>query len=110
MSAEANRSSGATKSYRAEVFVSLKEVVNDPQGLAIRDGLHMLGYDEVERVRAGKYLQLWLTAPDEAAARERVTAMCDKLLANPVIESFRVHLAPASSIEAAPAASATDLE
>lgn len=110
MSAESPGSDATSNSYRAEVFVSLKEVVNDPQGLAIRDGLHMLGYDEVERVRAGKYLQLWLTATDEAAARERVTAMCDKLLANPVIESFRVRLTPADSIEAAGAPSATKLE
>ena len=91
--------------------MSLKEVVNDPQGLAIRDGLHMLGYAEVDRVRAGKYLQLWFSAPDEPTARQRVVAMCEKLLANPVIETFSVQLTvEASSAAAEPAASASGLE
>jgi phosphoribosylformylglycinamidine synthase len=76
----------------AEVFVSLKPVVNDPQGLAVREGLHMLGYEEVSAVRAGKYLQLWLDAPDQRSAEERVRQMCEKLLANPVIEQYHFRL------------------
>lgn len=110
MSSESRERNASDNHFRAEIFVSLKAVVNDPQGLAIRDGLAMLGYTEVDRVRAGKYLQLWLTAPDEETARERVTAMCDKLLANPVIETFSVHLTPAESMEAATAASNSELE
>jgi phosphoribosylformylglycinamidine synthase len=85
--------------WRAEVFVSLKPVVNDPQGLAIRDGLHMLGYDEVEAVRAGKYVQLWLDAGDRAEAETRVHEMCDRLLANPVIERYHFSLAEDDSDE-----------
>jgi phosphoribosylformylglycinamidine synthase subunit PurS len=75
--------------WLAEVFVSLKPAVNDPQGLAIKDGLHMLGYREVEDVRAGKYMQLHLTASNQGDAEARLTEMCEKLLANTVIESYR---------------------
>jgi phosphoribosylformylglycinamidine synthase subunit PurS len=75
--------------WLVEVFVSLKPAVNDPQGLAITDGLHMLGYDEVQEVRAGKYMQLHVTGPDKSSVESRVAEMCEKLLANTVIESFR---------------------
>ncbi len=87
-----DQQSTAGGSWCAEIFVSLKPVVNDPQGLAVRDGLHMLGYDEVSTVRAGKYLQLWLDAPDQRSAEERVRQMCEKLLANPVIEQYHFRL------------------
>ncbi|HET9014143.1 MAG TPA: phosphoribosylformylglycinamidine synthase subunit PurS [Thermomicrobiaceae bacterium] len=79
----------------AEVFVSLKPVVNDPQGLAVRDGLHMLGYDEVEAVRVGKYIQLWVSGVDRGQAESRVAEMCQRLLANPVIEQFEFRVSPA---------------
>jgi phosphoribosylformylglycinamidine synthase PurS subunit len=87
-----NKVASGTKKWRADVYVTLKPVVNDPQGLAVRDGLHMLGYDEVDAVRAGKYIQLWLDAEEEAQAEARVNEMCDKLLANPVIEQYRFNL------------------
>ncbi|MBX6343289.1 MAG: phosphoribosylformylglycinamidine synthase subunit PurS [Thermomicrobiaceae bacterium] len=86
--------------WRAEVFVSLKPAVNDPQGLAIRDGLRMLGYDEVESVRAGKYIRVWLDALDQATAEARVAEMCERMLANPVIEEYRYLVTAA---DAAPA-------
>jgi phosphoribosylformylglycinamidine synthase PurS subunit len=76
-------------SYLARVFVTLKPTVNDPQGNTIADGLRSLGFSEVADVRAGKYLEVRLSAASAAAASERVAAMCDKLLANPVIESYR---------------------
>jgi phosphoribosylformylglycinamidine synthase subunit PurS len=85
-------SSGGANRWLAEVFVSLKPAVNDPQGLAIRDGLHMLGYGEVEDVRAGKYLRLVVSAADEPSAARRVEEMCERLLANTVIESYRFEL------------------
>jgi phosphoribosylformylglycinamidine synthase len=75
--------------FLARVYVSLKLTVNDPQGLTIADGLRSLGFSEVEGVRAGKYIEVRLTGSSAAAARERVNSMCDKLLANPVIESYR---------------------
>jgi phosphoribosylformylglycinamidine synthase len=79
-------------SFLARVYVTLKPTVNDPQGLTIADGLRSLGFDEVEGVRAGKYLEVRLSAPDEAVAAHRVDAMCDKLLANSVIEAYRFDL------------------
>ena len=75
--------------FLARVYVSLKPTVNDPQGLTIADGLRSLGFSQVEDVRAGKYIEIKLTAADAAAARTELDAMCDKLLANPVIESYR---------------------
>ena len=76
-------------SYLARVYVSLKPTVNDPQGLTIADGLHSLGFVEVEGVRAGKYIEIRLNADSADDARARVESMCDRLLANPIIESFR---------------------
>jgi len=78
--------------FLARVYVTLKPVVNDPQGLTIRGGLHSLGFELVESVRAGKYLELKLDAADRAMAETQVTEMCRKLLANPVIEDFRYEL------------------
>jgi phosphoribosylformylglycinamidine synthase PurS subunit len=78
--------------YRAEVFVTLKPVVNDPAGLTIRGGLHALGFDSVKEVRAGKYLTVTVDEPDEDQARGRVDEMARQLLANEVIEDFRIEL------------------
>lgn len=94
-----SQSANGLRRWRADVYVTLKPVVNDPQGLAVRDGLHMLGYDEVGAVRAGKYIQVWLEADEESAAEQRVTEMCDKLLANPVIEQYRFNLVEQSHDE-----------
>jgi phosphoribosylformylglycinamidine synthase len=82
--------------WLARVYVTLKPTVNDPQGLAIRGGLHHLGFASVESVRAGKYLEVRVEEADEAAAREKVDAMCRQLLANPVIEEYRFDLERAS--------------
>lgn len=75
--------------YLARVYVSLKPTVNDPQGLTIADGLRSLGFAEVESVRAGKYIEVRFEAGDIEAARRRIDAMCDRLLANPIIEDYR---------------------
>ncbi len=80
--------------FRAEVFVTLKPVVNDPAGLTIKGGLHALGFDSVTEVRAGKYLVVNLDADDDDAARSRVEAMTRQLLANTVIEDSRIELQP----------------
>lgn len=82
---------------RAEVVVTLKPVVNDPAGLTIRGGLHALGFDRVTDVRSGKFLVLTLDEPDEARAREQVEAMARQLLANEVIEDYRITLSDVSS-------------
>ena len=78
--------------FLARVYVTLKPTVNDPQGLTIRGGLHSLGFAIVDSVRAGKYLEIRLEESDRTTAEERVTEMCRKLLANPVIEDFRFEL------------------
>ncbi|TMD43493.1 MAG: phosphoribosylformylglycinamidine synthase subunit PurS [Chloroflexi bacterium] len=75
---------------KAEVFVTLKPVVNDPQGLTIRSGLHALGFDKVTDVRSGKYLLVTLDEPDAAKARQQVEEMARQLLANEVIEDYRI--------------------
>lgn len=85
----------ASDLWRARVIVTLKPVVNDPQGLAIRGGLRQLGYETVETVRAGKYLEVTLRAADRDEAVRLVDEMCRRLLANPVIEDFRFTLARA---------------
>jgi phosphoribosylformylglycinamidine synthase subunit PurS len=76
--------------WLARVHVLLKPVVNDPQGQAIQGGLKSLGFDAVQRVRAGKYFEIQVEAPDAAEAQRQAEDMCRKLLANPVIEDYRV--------------------
>ena len=73
---------------QAHIRVTPKPGINDPQGLAVRGGLHQLGFAAVENVRVGKYLVLTLDTDDEAAAQRQVTAMCERLLANPLIEDY----------------------
>jgi phosphoribosylformylglycinamidine synthase len=75
---------------RAEVYVTLKPVVNDPAGLTIRGGLRALGFENVTEVRAGKYLVVTLDEADEEKARTEIEAMARQLLANEVIEDYRV--------------------
>ena len=82
------------KLYRAKVYVTLKPAVNDPQGSAVRGGLHSLGFAAVQEVRVGKYLEIRLEAPESAQAEEQVAQMCRQLLANPVIEDYRIELEP----------------
>ncbi len=78
---------------KATVHVMLKDGVLDPQGEAVRHALGTLGFDGVQAVRQGKVIELDLAATDKAAAEAEVRAMCDKLLANTVIEKFTVSIA-----------------
>lgn len=78
---------------RATVTVMLKSGVLDPQGEAVRGALATLGFDGVEAVRQGKVIELDLAEEDAAAAEAHVREMCEKLLANTVIESYRIDLA-----------------
>ncbi|WP_458414938.1 phosphoribosylformylglycinamidine synthase subunit PurS [Schinkia sp. CFF1] len=77
--------------YKVKVFVTLKESVLDPQGVAVKNSLHTMSYKDVTDVRIGKYLELTL---DEKTANveETVKEMCDRLLANPVIEDYRYEI------------------
>lgn len=76
---------------KARVTVMLKDGVLDPQGEAVRHALGALGFDRVEGVRQGKVIELDL-AEDLPDPEDQVRAMCEKLLANTVIESFRVEI------------------
>ena len=78
---------------KAIVHVTLKNGVLDPQGKAIEHALDGLGFDGVGEVRQGKVIELELDTADEAAARLQVTDMCEKLLANTVIEDYSIDLA-----------------
>ena len=77
---------------KARVFVTLKPSVFDPQGQTIADALHSMGYSGVGDVRQGKYFELELDATTRDGARSIAAEVADKLLANPVIESYRVEI------------------
>ena len=79
---------------RARVFVTLKPSVFDPQGQTITDALHSLGYADVEDVRQGKYFDLLVKATSPDQAKQLASEVADKLLANPVIESYRIEVEP----------------
>ncbi|MEA2658441.1 MAG: phosphoribosylformylglycinamidine synthase subunit PurS [Candidatus Binatota bacterium] len=81
---------------RVKIFVSLKNGVLDPQGKAIERSLHSLGYNEAHDVRVGKYLELKVDAASRDAAEIRIREMCDKLLANTVIEDYRFEISSES--------------
>lgn len=77
-------------SFTADVVVTLRPVINDPQGLSVRAGLRRLGFDGVVSARVGKFIELVVEAEDEASARAAVTAMAERLLCNMVIEDWRI--------------------
>jgi phosphoribosylformylglycinamidine synthase subunit PurS len=77
---------------KARVYVSLKPSVFDPQGSVVAHALSSLGYEDVKDVRQGKFFEVELEGGDADTAKARVTEMADKLLANPVIESYRVEI------------------
>ena len=76
----------------ARVIVTPKPVVNDPQGLTVKQGLGSLGFSDVTDVRIGKYIEITLENTTEHEARERVEDMCRQLLANHVIEDYRFEI------------------
>lgn len=78
---------------KARVHIMLKDGVLDPQGAAVRHALGALGFEGVNAVRQGKVIDLDLTATDRTAAEAEVRAMCEKLLANTVIEKYSVEIA-----------------
>ena len=77
---------------KAHVCVTLKQEVLDPQGDAVRRALASMGYDEVSRVRVGKLIEIDIADGDPKEAKDRLHAMCESLLANPVIEDFQVDI------------------
>jgi phosphoribosylformylglycinamidine synthase subunit PurS len=86
---------------KARVFVTLKPSVFDPQGSTIAGALHSLGYQAVTDVRQGKYFEVDLDVPSPADAERLVAEVADRVLANPVIESYRIELVGADGVSAA---------
>ena len=78
--------------FKAKVYVTLKSGVLDPQGKAVKNSLISLGYDETEDVRVGKFIELELKVDQLEVAEERVKEMCEKLLANTVIEDYQYEI------------------
>ena len=77
---------------KAKIFVTLKNGILDPQGRAIQQSLHTLGFSTVEDVRMGKFIELDLNETDTTSAENTIKSMCEKLLANTVIEDYRFEL------------------
>jgi phosphoribosylformylglycinamidine synthase len=78
----------APATYAIDVRVSLRPAVLDTQGKAILGGLHAMGYTSVAEVHAGKYFRLAVMAPSREQALEQARSACERLLSNPVIETF----------------------
>jgi phosphoribosylformylglycinamidine synthase subunit PurS len=86
---------GAVLRFKAKIEITLKKAVLDPQGVAVENSLRALGYDNVTRVRVGKYIELTLQAENRKEAAGKVEDMSRRLLSNPVIEDFSYTLAEA---------------
>ncbi len=80
--------------FKANVYVSLKKQVLDPQGKTIQHALHDLGFDAVRSLRYGKFMEVEIDCPSREEAERQLDAICRRLLANPVIEDYRFEIAP----------------
>jgi phosphoribosylformylglycinamidine synthase len=80
---------------RAKISVMLKKGIFDPQGRAVQNGLESIGFEQVTGVRVGKQLEIDLNLDDREQAEQTVHAMCDKMLTNPVVESYSFEIAEA---------------
>ena len=76
----------------AKIYITLKKDVLDPQGSVIANSLKSLGFDNVEDVRQGKFIEIILSNEDKDAAQKQLSEMCEKLLANLVIEDYKIEL------------------
>lgn len=77
---------------KVKVMVTTKANVHDPQGAAVERAMHSIGYEGVEHVRIGKYMEFELAVATESEAKEQVEQMCKMLLSNPVVEDYRYEL------------------
>ena len=77
---------------QAKVYITLKKGVHDPQGEAVRHTLDSMGYKEIKGVRVGKYIEVKLADMERSEAEAKLKEVCEKLLANTVIESYRYEL------------------
>ncbi len=77
---------------KAKIIITPKKAVLDPQGKTVQQALAHMGYAGIGAVHVGKYLEIDLTCPDQAAARKQIDEACHKFLSNPVIEDYRFEL------------------
>ena len=77
---------------KAKIYITLKNGIHDPQGTAVQHSLHALGFETVQDVRMGKFLEVDLQDTEKTTAESQITHMCQKLLANMVIEDFRYEI------------------
>lgn len=77
---------------KARIYVTLKEGILDPQGRAVQQSLQTLGFSSIKDVRIGKFLEVDIQETDHSAGEAQVKSICEKLLANPVIENYRFEL------------------
>ncbi|MEM7554182.1 MAG: phosphoribosylformylglycinamidine synthase subunit PurS [Cyanobacteria bacterium P01_A01_bin.84] len=85
------------RKYRAKIHVTLRPSVLDPAGTAVESGLSQLGFDNVEKIRIGKYIELYITCPDEKRATDQLNKVCEGMLANTVIENYHFELTEVES-------------
>lgn len=78
--------------YNVKVYVTYKESILDPQGEAVRGAVHRMGFDEIEDIRIGKYFEIKVSDTDSRSVEEVIETICDKLLANVVMESYRYEI------------------
>ncbi len=78
--------------FLAKIYISFKSSVNDPEGSTIQSGLAQLGFESVTSVRSGKYFEIKIYETEKKIASEKIQEMCDKLLSNPVIETYKFDL------------------
>lgn len=80
--------------FKANIEVTLRPSILDPQGKAVQHALHDLGFAAIGKVRIGKHIELWIEAETESEARSLVDAACEKLLTNPVMEDYDFEIVP----------------
>jgi phosphoribosylformylglycinamidine synthase subunit PurS len=83
------------QTYQAQIYVTLRPSVLDPAGAAVQAGIKQMGFVGISDVRIGKYVEMSVVASDEATAKTELDKICGQLLANPVIENYRIELAAA---------------
>ena len=77
---------------KAKIIITPKKAVVDPQGKAVQNALEQMGYNGIDAVHVGKYLEIELNGADQAFARRQLDEACHKFLSNPVIEDYRLEI------------------
>lgn len=100
----------SSRNYKVTVYVTYKESVLDPQGQAVAGAIERMGYEGIDSVRIGKYFEIVAHEVAETPIEETVDSICDKLLANPNMETYRYEIAEVAedSTPAAPSADSSD--